>query len=153
MKFNWDNFTEIDFANYCAKMENGFWDHESGFDKYINDDYIGCVRVGDLCFDIMVFFDEKSKPVFGYTLFSGGVDTGYGYANPNKWNEELYNEADDYPYDCVENGSFEDTCISMTYEDFQKYAEKEFENFIYKMDKTYDLEFLVAKANQELHVW
>lgn len=42
MEFNWDDFTEEDFVNYCAIIENG---------KMFDNDCMGCVRIGDLCFD------------------------------------------------------------------------------------------------------
>ena len=129
MKFDWTNFTEVDFTNYCAKAEN---------DLLIEGDYIGCVRVGNLCFDLMVRLNDD-KLYLSYDLYVGGVDSGYGYT------------ASDYPYDYAEGGNFEDTMISMSYEEFQKYAEEKFELFITIWP--YEAASLVEKANEPLNVW
>ena len=136
MKFDWTNFTEVDFANYCAKAENG---------KMGADDYVGCVRVGELCFDLMARMDDKcEKWYLSYDLYVGGVDTGYGYSDRSS---ELKN----YPYDYAEGGDFEDGLIWMTYEEFQQYAEQEFEKFITTWP--YDGASLVEKANEPLKMW
>lgn len=129
MKFDWTNFTEIDFTDYCAKAENDLM-HE--------DEYVGCVRVGNLCFDLMVR-DNDGKLYLSYDLYVGGVDSGYGYT------------ASDYPYDYAEGGNFEDTMISMSYEEFQKYAEEKFELFIKIWP--YEAASLVGKANEPLNIW
>ena len=102
-------------------------------------DYIGCVRVGNLCFDLVVSYDIYGKQFLAYDLYVGGVDTGYGYSDSN------------YPYDYAEGGNFEDTLISMTYENFQKYAEEKFELFI----KIWPDEgpSLIEKANEPLNIW
>jgi hypothetical protein len=44
-KFDWSGFTKEDFTDYCAKMENG---------QLYADDYVGCVRTGELCFDLVL---------------------------------------------------------------------------------------------------
>ena len=130
MKFDWTNFTRVDFTDYCAKVEN---------DMLAADEYVGCVRVGNLCFDLLVRFDEDNKWWLSYDLYVGGVDTGYGYAESN------------YPYDYADGGNFEDTMISMTYEEFQKYAEEKFELFITMWP--YEAASLVEKANEPLNIW
>ena len=130
MKFDWTNFTKIDFTDYCAKVENSMIGY---------DDYVGCVRVGNLCFDLIVFYDENGKQFLAYDLYVGGVDSGYGYT------------ASDYPYDYAEGGNFEDTMISMTYEEFQKYAEEKFELFITMWP--YEAASLIEKANEPLNIW
>lgn len=130
MKFDWTNFTNIDFTNYCAKVENNM---------ITSEDYIGCVRVGNLCFDLLIDWDQHGKMFLVYDLYVGGVDTGYGYT------------VSDYPYDYAEGGNFEDTIISMTYEEFQKYAEEKFELFITIWP--YEKASLVKKANEPLNIW
>ena len=133
MKFYWNNFTKKDFVDYCAKMKNN---------TLHADDYVGAVRVGDLCFDLVLrSYDEGKSLVLTYDLYVGGVDSGYGY-----------NKKDDYPYDDAEGGDFNDTCISMTYEDFQKIAESSFAYYI-KHCEFYDSANLIEKANEELHIW
>lgn len=133
MRFYWNDFTEQDFVNYCTKMENNM---------LYADDYIGAVRVGDLCFDLVLrSYDESKSLILTYDLYIGGVDNGYGYG-----------KKDNYPYDYAEGSDFEDTCISMTYKDFQKMAEASFANYI-KHCEFYDSVNLIEKANEELHVW
>ena len=59
--------------------------------------------------------------------------------------------ANDYPYDYAEGGNFEDTMISMSYEEFQKYAEEKFELFIKIWP--YEAASLIEKANEPLNIW
>lgn len=133
MKFDWSKFTQNDFADYCTKMKN---------DLLYADDYIGAVRVGDLCFDLVLrTYDEGKSLVLTYDLYVGGVDSGYGYS-----------KIDDYPYDYAEGDDFQDTCISMTYDDFKELAEASFIYYITN-NKWYSAVNLVEKANEELHVW
>lgn len=136
MKFDWTNFTKVDFVNYCAKAENG---------DMASDDYVGCVRVGDLCFDLVARMDDSCEEWYlSYDLYVGGVDTGYGYSSRNS-------EIPDYPYDYAEGGSFVDGLIWMTYKEFQQYAEEEFEKFITTWP--YNEASLVDKANEPLKFW
>lgn len=130
MKFDWTNFTKNDFTDYCAKAENNM---------FVADDYTGCVRVGALCFDLVVRFDENDKWWLSYDLYVGGVNTGYAYT------------ASGYPYDYAEGGDFEDTMISMTYEEFQNYAKAAFEKFITTWP--YKEASLIEKANEPLNIW
>ena len=136
MKFDWSNFTQNDFVDYCAKTENEM--------LTAIDDYVGCVRVGNLCFDLLVEMDNKNKWRLAYDLYVGGVDSGYGYSARNDKMEE-------YPYDYADGGMFEDTMISMSYEDFQKHAEAEFEKYI--KTHTYNAASLIEKANEPLNIW
>jgi hypothetical protein len=135
MKFDWSGLTEIDFVNYCAKMEN---------DMCLEDDFIGCIRVGELCFDILVQrvgYDAHQKQVLIYDLYVGGVDTGYGESRIEPG----------YPYDYADGGCFNSTLIYMTYEDFQKHVEEELETFIKTWN--YSHASLLEKANAPLHIW
>lgn len=136
MKFDWTNFTEVDFTDYCAKTENDI--------LIATDDYVGCVRVGNLCFDLLIRFDDNNKSYLSYDLYVGGVDSGYGYSSRNDKTEE-------YPYDYADGGMFEDRMIWMTYEEFQKYAEYEFEKYI--NTHNYSEASLVDKANEPLNIW
>lgn len=149
MKFDWNEFTANDFVDYCAKVEN---------DMIQTDEYVGCVRVGNLCFDLLVRTDgDDGKMWLSYDLYVGGVDTGYGYADIKKAVDMYYGLPNDgeknpqYPYDYAEGGDFEDTMISMTYDDFQKYAEAKFEEHI--LTWSYNEASLLEKANEPLHIW
>lgn len=130
MKFNWNGFTEEDFVDYCAKMEN---------DQVYDGDCVGCVAVGDLCFDLIVR-ENGNELVLDYDLYIGGIDDGYSYGKDN------------YPYTEGGGGSFEETMISYTYGAFVKLAEFKFQDFIMYsyMSNEYDL---IEKANEPLHVW
>lgn len=130
MNFNWDGFIEEDFANYCATIEN---------EKMFDNDFIGCARIGDLCFDL-VLREYNNEFVLDYDLYVGGVDDGYGYGKEN------------YPYTEGGGGTFEDSLISMSYDDFVKQAEETFTDYIY--NSNYSAEYnLVDKANEPLHTW
>lgn len=130
MKFNWNGFTEEDFVDYCAKMENN---------QVCNGDFIGCVTVGDLCFDLIVR-ENGNELMLDYDLYIGGVDDGYGYGKDN------------YPYTEGGGGSFEESMIGYTYETFMKIAESKFEDFI--MNSHFSSKYnLVEKANKPLHIW
>jgi len=147
MKFDWNGFTANDFVNYCARVEN---------DMIGQDDYVGCVRVGNLCFDLLVR-QYGDIQCLSFDLYVGGVDTGYGYADMKKA-IDMYNGISDnsekdpqYPYDYADGEDFEDTMISMVYEDFQKYAEERFEKYIKSCQ--YNEASLIEKANEPLHIW
>lgn len=146
-KFNWDGFTATDFANYCAQMEN---------EKLYEMDYVGCARVGELCFDLSLrtYYDVASgvedpdKLVLTFDLYVGGVDpkqtTGDHYA---------YSRLEpDFPYDYAEGKDFADTCIDMSYEDFVAMAEAAFTNYIDHSEYT-DIFDLPSKAAAPLHIW
>ena len=130
MEFNWDNFTEEDFVNYCAIIENG---------KMFDNDCMGCVRIGDLCFDLVVR-EYNHEFVLDYDLYVGGLDDGYGYGKEN------------YPYTAGGGGTFEDALISLSYDDFVKQVEEIFTNYIYHFNYSENYN-LVDKANQPLHIW
>ena len=133
MKFNWDNFTAEDFVNYCAMMENGMLK---------GDDYVGSVRVGALCFDLLTRVYKDKQMYLDYDLYVGGVDTGYGYSKENN-----------YPYDYEGGSSFIDSCISMPYDEFKVYVEKELKVYLECEDKFYKHCSLIDKANEELTIW
>ena len=104
-----------------------------------DNDFVGCVRIGDLCFDL-VLREYNNEFVLDYDLYVGGIDDGYAYGKEN------------YPYTEGGGGTFEDSLISMSYEDFVKQAEEAFTDYIYHSN--YSAEYnLVDKANEPLHTW
>lgn len=129
MEFNWNDFDKKGFDIACEELKAD--EHDEIF--------LGSVRVGNLCFDI-VTREYGDKLYLDYDLYVGGVDTGYGYA-------------DDYPYDNVGGGSFDESCVGMTYEAFKTYAEKIMENYINDEETAYVHASLIKKANEELNVW
>lgn len=130
MKFNWNGFTEEDFVDYCAKMENNM---------IADSDYVGCVRAGDLAFDLVVR-EYYGKYVLDFDLYVGGIDDGYSYGENN------------YPYTEAAGNSFKNTMISLTYDEFASEAENLFTDYIFNSEYSEKYN-LVKKANEPLHVW
>lgn len=125
-KFNWDDFSATDFVDFCAKAEN---------DQIEDGEYVGCVRVGELCFDLVVRSTHiEGRLVLDYDLYIGGVDSGYGYTK------------DGYPYDEGGGGSFGSLCIDMTYDDFKSHAKQVLGGFIHKENRK-------EKAMAPLRLW
>lgn len=123
-------------------------------------EFLGCCRVGDLCLDIRAWnLAEDEWSGWGFELFCGGIDRGYGYSatdamktNP-EWTKYTAPEELLYPYDEVCYGEFPAGFETYTLEEFQKAAEKVFEKFINDQNKIYGKADLIAKANEPLHVW
>lgn len=123
-----------------------YWDlTEENFNslqKNFVQNFIGCVRVGDICFDIVERSPsdwEKDGCFLTADLYVGGVDNGYGYSSIDDW----------YPYDERDGYCFDEKVYSMTYEEFKEYAEKTLSEFI---DYCNDEE-VKAKAKMPLHIW
>lgn len=132
MKFSWNEFTENDFINYCTRMKN---------DMISDGDYIGCVRVGDLCFDLVVREYNIGKRMLDYDLYVGGIDDGYSPIES------------DYPYSFDGGGTFENgIMVNLTYEEFKTIAEYAFEDFITNEGSSHNVS-LIEKASETLHVW
>ena len=110
-------------------------------------EYIGSVRVGNLCFDILSWGNH-----LWFDLYVGGVDSGYGYSDKENFK--------DYPYDYADEISFRwDKDVSDTsLEEFQKELSDYIENLIYSK-KEYVSYFkgmtvdLIEKANEKLKLW
>lgn len=110
-------------------------------------DYIGSVRVGELCFDIMDWGNH-----LWFDLYVGNVNSGYGYSNRYGYK--------DYPYDYADTCSFkfDKNLKEIGFEDFKKelseYIEvhitstKEYVSYLrgLKID-------LIKKANEKLNLW
>lgn len=129
-KFVW-NFSEDTFEK--CKTENAY-------------DFVGNVRVGNICFDIMQIDDDASLWIDCYV---GGVDSGYGYGEDN------------YPYDYANSVG---TVISrglykkMSRDQFVEYVEKELTKEIndtktYECWETKETINLIDKANEPLRIW
>lgn len=105
-----------------------------------NGDFMGNVRVGDLCFDLSVYGMDYGEdvPTLSFDLFVGGIDDGYGYADGG------------YPYTYYDGGSLGDM------ENFLGYNYKEFKVVVETMLSDYIKESgcnIIKKANENLHVW
>lgn len=123
--FDYRGFTEQDFNKTKADVLN----------KIIEEDYVGCVRIGDLCFDIVAYPEVQC---FCIDLYIGGIDDGYGYKNGYPYTQY---DGFDVPFHKMETSN---------YEEFKGLIERRMFLVITKADKTYHT---LDKANQELHVW
>jgi len=145
--FYWDGFLALDFTDYCARVENN---------DLPPDSYLGCVRVGELCFDLVTReYSEDEGIVLTYDLYVGGACDGRVAGINDNLEPVAYGYSrliPDYPYEYAEGSDFADTCISMTYEDFKTLAEAEFTKYINTSCYTnkYDLP---AKARAQLKIW
>lgn len=139
LKYDWSGFTKENYDK-MIKEANGetFW--------RVGRDYFGCVRVGELCFDIMLFFDD-SDDHFQVDLdcYVANEDTGYGYKELDDGTEMAYDEASGTAVDLI-----------LDYDEFKSEAEKAIEGFIEWADKNCRLgkTYLFAdKASKELLIW
>lgn len=134
MRFKWN--LQPEFNRYKKNQRSYKQEESSG-------EYVGSVRTGNLCFDIIDWGNH-----LWFDLYVGGVDTGYGYGTEN------------YPYDYCDVASFawNDDLTDVSDGDFKMELEKYIENHINTF-KEYDTDFkaihvnLVDKANEELREW
>ena len=151
LNFNWD-------------MDEKHWEEfANALDRKAHDvahmvgEYLGCCRVGDLCFDIRAWSPGEFWNGWGFELFCGGVDTGYGYSAEDALKTGKYESKWDvpaelqYPYDEVDYGEFPDGFSSYSLTEFQRKAEPIFEELI--RTSNYDGADLLAKAEEPLHIW
>lgn len=140
MEFNYDGFPKQKWIELYTKLR------ENDID---DDEYCGSIRVGDLCFDIIlhtsIYWDSNElDPTDSYVcgdLYIGGVDSGYGYGNDN------------YPYDYSSDGadmSVKEFLNLITYEEWKTKFEELAMETIERNNEHYGT---VAKANEPLHVW
>jgi len=152
MKFVWE-MNEKNWEEFANAVER-----EAFNVAYMAGEYLGCCRVGDLCFDIRAW-NGGEWVGWGFELFCGGVDTCYGYSSADALATGKYKDKYEvpeellYPYDEVAYGEFPNAYATYTMLEFQKAAEEIFEEFIKKQSKIYNKADLIAKANEELHEW
>ena len=134
MKFKWNIADEHGWDRY--KKEQGEEESDSG-------NYIGSVRAGDLCFDILEWGNH-----LWFDLYVGGVDTGYGYG------------ADGYPYDFFDFLGFAwyDKLRDTTDAEFKEQVEKHITEILkknpeYTTDTRNIKVNLIEKANMEMQEW
>lgn len=130
-QFNWDWFNESDFKKAKAKSP----------DPLYADDYVGAVRVGDLCFDF-VLREFSGELTLTYDLYVGGVDEGYGTSRIKE----------SYPYTYADGGSFPTGWGGMQYDRFCEMAESVMSSYIESCGYT-DHYKLTEKASAPLNVW
>jgi hypothetical protein len=152
MKFVWE-MEEKKWNEFTDALDRKAFDV-----AYMEGEYLGCCRTGDLCFDIRAWSGGEWTG-WGFELYCGGVDSGYGYSSreameSNPEYESKYDVPDEllYPYDEVEYGEFPAGFETYTLAEFKEAAEKVFEQFIETENPHYEVS-LIDKANEPLHVW
>lgn len=110
------------------------------------DDCIGQVRIGNLCFDIVT--RQYDSLALDFDLYVGGVDTGYGYSALSKM----------YPYDYADGNNLDsmENIKNLSYEQFIKFAENIFTNFLQTEEEGYKKAnnvSLAEKAKEPLMIW
>lgn len=131
MEFNWDGFTEETYLKNKNRLSQ------------LVDDYLGCIRIGEICIDILIrdySEDGENKLAYSYDLYVANEDTGYGYK------EEL-----NLPYDYADGTDLFD--LSLSYDDFVKESEKLIESFIRTNDRNGHAYSLIEKAHKPLLIW
>lgn len=121
--------------------------------------YLGCVRVGDLCFDLCVWYVNGDID-FGFDLYVGGVDDGYGYSSREAMKTGKYASKQEvpteeqYPYTHFAGAGFSNPqiCWFADYDKFVNYANNTFTEFIIEEDQHTGLD-LIGKARQPLRRW
>lgn len=153
MKFAWE-MDEKKWKEFTNALDRKAFDV-----AYMTGEYLGCCRVGDLCFDVRAW-DGGEWSGWGFELFCGGVDTGYGYSaiEAIETHPEYANKYDVpdkllYPYDEVGYGEFPAGFESYSLKEFQEKAEPILEEFIKEIAASYSEADLLAKANEPLHEW
>lgn len=127
--FNWDGFTKEKYN-----------DVKNNIDKY-EDEYIGCVRVGELCIDVLIrnyYEDDKDKYAFSFDVYVANEDTGYGYRNG-------------IHYDYAEGEDIDD--LNLSYEDFVSCSENVLSDFLERNNRIGHTYSLIEKANKPLFIW
>ena len=143
MKFVW-YMDEKKWEEFANALDRGAFDVANMIGEYL-----GCCRVGELCFDIRAWCPGEEWNGWGFELFCGGVDSGYGYSTEIS----KYDEVNGYPYDEVDYGEFPAGFETYKLSVFEREAEKVFEQFIKNTAMVYDKANLISKANEPLHVW
>ena len=152
MKFDWSEISENEFARYCKERDYDLHDELNtamNRAQWCEDDMIGCVRVGELAFDLRLYHqdadDEGSPLVLWLEGYAGGVGGDNAYA---------YSVIDDgYPYEFVGYTSIEDDGIWMSYTQFQEFVETRIKRFILEENDGFTEADLTALAEMPLHVW
>lgn len=150
--FNWTQAPQVD-APLVTDEEN-WTDYREmvSKDMIYGDTYLGSVRTGELCFDLMTrTYDEDIGPVLTFDLYVGGVCDG---TDPNGLPVPYaYSQIEpDYPYEYAEGDDFDSLCADLDFGAFKELAEDAFTRYI--NDGPYTKRFnLPELARKPLHIW
>lgn len=109
-------------------------------------DFIGEVRTGNICFD-MVEREAEGKYYLWADLYVGGIDSGYGYGLNN------------YPYDFVDDTDYvwdSEKLQGLDVETVKNLIEEKLDELISnsKLVHFKDIQYsLIDKANEQLKMW
>lgn len=136
MEIKWF-LSESEYEKYRKNQKN--YSDSDGYGEYI-----GSVRTGDLCFDIINWGNH-----LWFDLYIGGIDTGYGYSDKEGFKGYPYYFEDFLSFSCYKN------VRNIKYDKFVEILTKELEKHIknysnYEIDKGITL---LDKANSELKLW
>ena len=135
MEFKFKGFDRQEYTEFQRKIDSG----EKGSDI----DFIGNIRVGELCFDLVArdYDDADGGDALDYDCYVGG--------------EEGYSETPHgYPYGWGGGGNLGALNIfpDMSYDEFMEKAEAELEKFISENPECCKYS-LMEKANMPFHDW
>ena len=128
--------------------EEDYKDVENPMEAEEDFDFIGLLRVGNICFDVM-----RYKTNIRFNMFVGGVESGYGTSDQKGY--------ENYPYDYYDEGEFRIDAKDMSFNEFKDTVEKYIENELIKEDSNYLADGykectrvnLFDKANEEVKFW
>lgn len=160
MVFDWNGLSKEQFEDrYCKRMKQDrqITEIDPNYPHYWCEfDGIGWVRVGELCFDLLLRFADNNNPdsdlVLTFDCYAGGVVCSEQYG-PYAYSDD----EPDYPYEDIGGDDFPTDCTEYTYEEFQRVAEEAFRKFIINSGKNeapynYGID-LVPLAAKPLHLW
>lgn len=133
MEFCWDNFKKKKYTDIKDKLDKR---------AELADDYIGSVRVGEICVDVLIRdYGEGDTPKYAYSydFYVANEDTGYGYRLESN-----------IPYDYADGTDL--TGLALSYDEFVKKSEELLTSFIKENDKVKGYS-LIEKANKPLLIW
>lgn len=144
--------------NCCRSMEKKMvdytWINENEIKQWLKiksskstkiHDYIGSIRIGTLCFDLLERQEDSKKYLYA-DLYVGGIDTGYAYGE------------DDYPYTYIDQiyERLDFDKLPNHYKEFRKLMEERITRRIRHAKPIIDgnIEFsLQEKVMEDLKIW
>lgn len=134
IKFSFDGFTEVIYNKAIASLEE--------VSEEFN--YIGHIRTGKLCFDILIK-GSQDKPEFAFDCYVADEDTGYGYKKTIDGKLIPYDYADGF---VITPGNYQEAILSGVI-GMKKFI-REHERLYVAGKIGYSL---LQKATEELKIW
>lgn len=125
-KIVWD-LSEKRFTDLQRELKSGTYDY--------CDDYIGGIRVGECCFDVVLIIGETEYDFYNIDCYVYGIDSGYGIAK------------DGTPYDMYDGFCY-NVNTNEDYETFKRNVDAKIAEFL---DDAVDI--IKDKAEKETLFW